>query len=143
MNGAKTGFMVERNTFGATAPPPDQQEVVRDCVNGKENTPPTGGAGAERDTFMNLDPSTNSKPMTRKVYALGKLLENDCPENDCRIYLNIFRMAKSLDTALDGFNASSYPAQVLRRDLRQQLGELRRMYRENHAVQQYKEGMKK
>nr|WP_325235749.1 hypothetical protein [uncultured Oscillibacter sp.] len=126
----------ERNRLGLL-------KEVSDYVNGKENTPPTGGVGAERDTFTNLDPSTNSKLMTRKVYALGKLLENDCPENDCRIYLNIFRMAKSLDTALDGFNASSYPAQVLRSDLRQHLRELRRMYHENHAVQQYKEGMKK
>ena len=143
VDGHDERFLVERDTFGAMAPSPDQQEVVRDCVNGKENTPPTEGLRAERDTFMNLDPSTKSKPMTRKVYALGKLLENDCPENDCRIYLNIFRMAKSLDTALDGFNASSYPAQVLRSDLRQHLRELRRMYHENHVVQQYKEGMKK
>lgn len=103
------------------------------------NAAPSGKS--PRDTFMNLDPSTSSSPLTRKAYALGKLLENNCPENDCCVYLNIFRMAKSLDTTLDGLDASGYPAQVLRRDLRQQLRELWRMYRENHAVQQFKKGV--
>lgn len=200
IDGHDERFLVERDTFGATAPPPDQQEEalayicdevckyreghtqeeldgicakckvdrwagapptltseevknlrglfrmmreIGEYVNGGENTPPTGGSGAERDTFRNLDPSTNSSPVTRRVYALGKLLENDCPENDCCVYLNIFRMAKSLDTSLDGLDASGYPAQVLRRDLRQQLRELQQMYCENHAIQQYKEGMQK
>jgi len=193
-------FLVERDAFGAAAPPPGQQEEalayicdevckyregrpqeeldaicarckvdrwagapptltprevqelrnfkrllkeVSDYVNGKDDVPPPGEPRVERDTFANLDPSTNRSPLTRRAYALGESLENDCPENDCCVYLNIFRMAKSLDTALDGLDASGYPAQVLRRDLRQQLRELQRMYHENHAVQQYKEGMQK
>ena len=195
IDGHDERFMVERNTFGATAPPPDQQEEalayicdkvckyreghtqeeldaicakckvdrwagappamtpqevrnlqgmlkeVDNYVNGKDSASPPGEPGAERDTFRNLDPSMNSGPIMRKAYALGKLLEDDCPENDCRVYLNIFRMAKSLDDALDGLDASGYPAQVLRRDLRQQNRELRRMYYENCAVRQFKEEM--
>lgn len=116
---------------------------MEDYVNGEDSTPPPGEPGAERNTFVNLDPSTKESPATRRVYSLGKLLESDCPENDCCIYLNIFRMAKSLDATLDGLDASGYPAQVLRHDLRQQLRELQRMYLENYAVQQFKEGMQK
>ena len=200
IDGHDERFLVERDTFGATAPPPDQQEEalayicdevckyreghtqeeldaicakckvdrwagapptltpqevhelhhlrgllkeVSDYINGGDDAPPPGEPGVERNTFTNLDPSTNRSPLTRRAYALGESLENDCPENDCCVYLNIFRMAKSLDTALDGLDASGYPAQVLRRDLRQQLRELQRMYYENYAVQQYKEGMQK
>ena len=98
-------------------------------------------AAEERTTFKNLEPDAKNGIMTRKVYNLGQLLEAECPADDCRVYLNIFRMAKSLDDALNGFDASSYPAQVLRRDLRQQLAELRHMYLENYAVQKFKQGL--
>lgn len=94
----------------------------------------------EKSTFENLSPETKGSIMAENIYALGELLEDDCPDNDCRIYLNIFRMAKSVDALLDELDASGYPAQVLQRDLRRGLSELKWMYLENYAVKQYKEG---
>ena len=96
----------------------------------------------EKSTFENLGPETKDSIMTENIYALGELLEDDCPDNDCRIYLNIFRMAKEVDELLDELDPSSHPARVLQRDLRRGLSELKRMYLENYAVQQYKEGVK-
>ena len=49
-------------------------------------------------------------------------------------------MARELDEALD--TADGYPALVLRGALRKEFQELRRMYLDNYAVQQFKEGMK-
>ena len=77
--------------------------------------------------------------MTRKVYALGLALAEERPENDCKVYLNIFNMARELDKALDG--ATGYPATVLRGALHDRLRELAEMYTSNYAVQQFKEGM--
>lgn len=96
----------------------------------------------EKSIFENLGPETKDSIMTENIYALGELLEDDCPDNDCRIYLNIFRMAKSVDELLDELDPSGHPAQVLRRDLRRGFSELKRMYLENYAVKQYKEGVK-
>lgn len=95
-----------------------------------------------KSTFENLGPETRDSIMTENIYALGELLEDDCPDNDCRIYLNIFRMAKEVDTLLDELDPSGHPAHVLQRDLRRGLSELKRMYLENYAVKQYKEGVK-
>lgn len=93
-----------------------------------------------KSTFENLGPETRDSIMTENIYALGELLEDDCLDNDCRIYLNIFRMAKEVDTLLDELDPSGHPAHVLQRDLRRGLSELKRMYLENYAVKQYKEG---
>ena len=51
-------------------------------------------------------------------------------------------MAKEVDAVLDELNASSHPAQVLRRDLRRGLSELERMYRTNYAIRHYRKGAK-
>lgn len=71
------------------------------------------------------------------VYTLGLALLEDCPGNDCRVYLNIFNMARELDGALD--TAQDYVADTLRRELFKLYRELREMYVENYAVQKYKE----
>ena len=78
---------------------------------------------------------------TRKVYTLGLALAEECPDNDCRVYLNIFNMARELDDVLDEVKPNSAPALVLRSALVQRAGELWQMYAENYAVQQFKEGM--
>lgn len=97
----------------------------------------------ERETFENLEAPLKNASTTRKVYALGELLKDNCPDNDCRVYLNIFRMAKETDAVLDELDASSHPAKVLQRDLWRRFSELRRMYLENYAIQQFREGVKK
>lgn len=70
------------------------------------------------------------------VWRLGEVLEEECPDNDCRLYLNIFRMAKELDTQLDGL--TGYTADVVRGELNKRYFELVHMYIGNYAVRQYR-----
>ena len=114
---------------------------VDNYVNGRGSTLSPGEPGAERDTFIHAHPDIQRDRMTRKVYALGLALAEERPENDCKVYLNIFNMARELDKALDG--ATGYPATMLRGALHDRLRELAEMYTSNYAVQQFKEGMQK
>ena len=94
----------------------------------------------EQMTFRNLgNPSGDLS--VRKIYSLGAALGEDCPGNDCIIYRNIFQAAQELDEALDHVKPNSAPALALRSALRERVGELREMYFENFAIQQFKEGM--
>ena len=96
-----------------------------------------------RSTFKGLPEDITAEPFAleaaRRVYALGLVLSEDCPDNDCRVYLNTFNMARELDAALD--TARGYAAEVLRQKLARLFKELREMYVHNHAVKEYKEGM--
>lgn len=96
-----------------------------------------------RETFENAPSGVRSDYNTKKVYALGLALAKECPENDCKVYLNIFNMARELDAALGMMEGSTAPALALRSALTDRLGELWEMYSKNYAVQQYKEGMQK
>ena len=196
IDGHDERFMVDRDTFGATAPPPDQREEalayicdevckyregrtqdeldaicakckvdrwagdsptltprevrelrhlrgllkeVSDHVNGEDGAPPPGEPEAERGTFTHACPNIQRDRVTQKIYTLGLTLAEECPENDCNVYLNIFIMARELDKALDG--VTGYPATVLRRALDDRIRELREMYFSNYAVQQFREGV--
>ena len=50
-------------------------------------------------------------------------------------------MARELDSALDEVRPNSAPFLALRSALMERAGELWKMYAENYAVQQFKEGM--
>ena len=91
-----------------------------------------------QDTFRHLDPALRGAPPVRAAYRLGLALERDCPDNDCRVYRNIFRTARELDTALDGLDEDGTPALYLRKALRERVSELKEMYTENHAVRKYR-----
>lgn len=69
------------------------------------------------------------------VYRLGLRLEADCPDNDCRIFLNIFKGAREIDEALG--KAAGAPQRVLLQELKKEFRELQRMYLFNHAVRKY------
>ena len=94
-----------------------------------------------RETFENLPSGMRNDRNTRKVYSLGLALAEECPGNDCRVYLNIFNMARELDAMLDEVETNSTPFLVLRSALMERARELGAMYLENYAVQQFKEGM--
>lgn len=173
IDGHDERFLVEWDTFGATAPPPDQQEEAMAyicdevckyregrtqeeldaiCAKCKVDrragapptlTPPGGVEEVKRDTFIHARPDIQRDRMTRKAYALGLALAKECPENDCKVYLNIFNMARELDAALGMMEGNTAPALALRSALMDRLGELWEMYSKNYAVQQYKEGMQK
>lgn len=105
--------------------------AIEDAVKARPYT-------ADREQFENVDPQLKNA-LSRKLYSLGLVLAGDCPDNDCRVYLNTFNMARELDTALD--DAQGYAANTLRRELHKLYRELREMYVGNYAVQKYKEGM--
>lgn len=112
-------------------------EAIQKALNAaRDSNPP-------RETFQNAPSGVRNDYNTKKVYALGLALAEECPDNDCRVYLNIFNMARELDAALDVFSENTAPALALRSALTERLGDLWEMYSKNHAVQQYKEGMKK
>lgn len=95
-----------------------------------------------RTGFDNLPENIGYSLQTKRIYALGLVLAEECPDNDCKVYLNIFNMARSLDDAIDKMDdPNSYPAIVLRQDLHKQLRELGEMYFENYAIQKFREGM--
>lgn len=96
----------------------------------------------ERQTFEHLPnrPGAVKPEGARKVYALGMLLEADCPENDCRVFLNVFRMARAADEALDVLDG--HAAWVMEQELRHDLSTLWSMYLENYAIHKYRESLK-
>lgn len=96
----------------------------------------------ERTTFEHLHPELKRHRETAQVYALGLALAEDCPDNDCRLYLNIFNTARELDAALDDLDVDGAPALALRKALRERVGELAEMYRDNYAIQKYREEAK-
>ena len=69
------------------------------------------------------------------VYRLGLRLEADCPDNDCRIFLNIFKGAREIDEALG--KVAGAPQRVLLRELKKEFREPQKMYLFNHAVLKY------
>lgn len=112
---------------------------------GKPGPSPAQGEAPKpklRTGFDHLPENIGYSLQTKKLYALGLVLAEECPDNDCKVFLNIFNMARSLDDAIDEMDdPNSYPAIVLRQDLHKKLRELGEMYFENYAVQQFKEGM--
>ena len=64
-----------------------------------------------------------------------------CPYNDYMVYMNIYNLARELDEVLYEMRPSSTPFVTLRSALMERAGELWKMYAENYAVQQFKEGM--
>lgn len=115
---------------------------VDDYVNGEGSAPSTGKPEPPTlETFKNIYLGVKNDPNVKKVYALGLMLAQECPDNDCRLYLNVFNMAREIDDALDVVGENTAPALVLRRELMEKAGELWQMYEKTPAVQQYKEGI--
>lgn len=91
---------------------------------------------ATRDTFASAVPDIRNKKWVKQLYALGLMLDQECPDNDCVVYKNTFNMARELDGAIE--IVSGYPATVLERRLHEKIGELRGMWMENPAILAYR-----
>lgn len=107
--------------------------AIAEAVKGRPEPP-------GRETFANIPAASSGHKQAKRVYALGLALAEKCPDNDCKLYLNTFNMARELDAALDEING--YPAEVMRRELDKHFQKLGRMYYENRAIQYFKEEMK-
>ena len=86
------------------------------------------------DTFRHLTKSDHS--IVKRVFALGLAMEQDCPVNDCKIFLELFLMCRALDEQIGRLD--SYPRAAMERQLRRQYSELEGYYLTNYAVQDFR-----
>lgn len=94
--------------------------------------------GGVKEGFRHLPPGMADNPFVKPIYKLGQRLEADCPDNDCVIYRNVFRMALELEDAMDGMDPDSHPARTLRKELMKLVSDLRELYSKNFAVRRYR-----
>jgi len=94
-----------------------------------------GNCLKEARYFRNL-PETTRGAYAIEVYDLGMKFETDCPDNDCRIYRNVFRMCRELDEQV--VLLSGCPRKVIESELKKNYYELEGMYLMNYAVKQYR-----
>lgn len=69
--------------------------------------------------------------MYRYVIEIGERLRNECPDNDCRIYLNIYDMDRDVVEDLDCCLLSEHSRQILEREHRRLFGEATREEKHN------------
>ena len=89
----------------------------------------------EAQSFRHL-PAEKFGSYATRVYDLGLQFEKDCPNNDCRLYRNTFRMCREADeqiSLLHGWARTVLEGEVTRRYI-----ELEGMYLMNYAVKQYR-----
>lgn len=111
---------------------------IVDSADERFQATPLPSVSEAPDSFRHLPPRIKSHALTRALYQLGQKMEAECPDNDCIVYRNTFRMARELDGAIDGMDPDSYPALTLRSELRKLLADLQEMYSENYAVRKYR-----
>lgn len=73
---------------------------------------------------------------TQEIYALGVRLLGECPENDCGIFRNVFKMAVNIDEQLG--KLTGYAREVMEAEFGRKLRELEKMYLFNYAVKEYR-----
>lgn len=111
---------------------------IVDSADERFQVPPPPPVSEPLEGFRHLPPGMKRHAFTWALYQLGQKMEAECPDNDCIVYRNTFRMARELDTAMDEMAPDSYPALTLRRELRKLLTDLQEMYSENYAVCKYR-----
>lgn len=72
-----------------------------------------------------------------ELHQLGTALLGECPENDCTIYRNVFRMAVDVDGQMG--KLTGHARETMQREYDRLLRELNRLYTMNHAVKKYRE----
>ena len=72
-----------------------------------------------------------------ELHQLGTALLGECPENDCTIYRNVFRMAVDVDGQMG--KLTGHARETMQREYERLLRELNRLYTMNHAVKKYRE----
>lgn len=78
---------------------------------------------------------------TTGLFTLGMKLLEDCPENDCIIYRNIFKTCLELDEQID--RVTGRAREVLNSELRREVYKLWEMFLENYAVGEYRKARKR
>lgn len=116
-----------------------QEELDAVCakceVNRLAAAPTLAPLSEPREAFQHIG---NGGGIAREAYALGLKLAEDCPMNDCHLYLNIFNMCRELDEQID--RVDGWPRKLLEMELKRKYLELKKMFMLNHAVREYKRG---
>lgn len=116
-----------------------QEELDAVCakceVNRLAATPTLEPPHKPRDAFQHIG---NGGSITLEIYALGLKLAEDCPMNDCHLYLNIFNMCRELDDQID--RVKGWPRELLEMELKRKHRELEKMFMLNYAIKEYKYG---
>lgn len=96
----------------------------------------TKGGG---ELFNGFQHETERIPAHRleELHQLGTALLGECPENDCTIYRNVFRMAVDVDGQMG--KLTGHARKTMQREYDRLLRELNRLYTMNHAVKKYRE----
>ena len=76
--------------------------------------------------------------MTALVEKLGEALRKNCPDNDCRIFLNQYNKLMKIQEDLRGCLLSEYSVRILNTECRHIATELQTMTYSNYAVNAYK-----
>ena len=75
-------------------------------------------------------------------FAIGEALKQDCPDNDCRLFLNIYNSATEAAAAYNEIEASGKYSEMtlllLRKGIREQISTLHDMNCNNFAIKEYK-----
>lgn len=75
--------------------------------------------------------------MYRYANEIGERLRNECPDNDCRIYLNVYNMDRGVVEDLDGCLLSKHGRYILEQEHRRLQRELEKLALTNYAVREY------
>lgn len=76
--------------------------------------------------------------MTEYMKKLAKSLEENCPDNDCRIYLNLYRLYQEYVQDLENSTLGINTQHVIRREINRVDSELCDMYISNCAIRKYR-----
>jgi len=76
--------------------------------------------------------------MRKHLKDLGRALQVECPDNDCRIFLNEFKMLQGIEDDLSGCLLSEWGRKVLQMERQHLEHELDRMFYTNYAIRQYR-----
>jgi len=90
-------------------------------------------AAAEIQTFRHPPQWHVLEP--EQLFTLGMLLLDNCPDDDCIIFRNIFKMCREMDNQLDGLTGQDL--QKLKSRFYREYESLEHMYRTNFAVRRY------
>jgi hypothetical protein len=91
------------------------------------------------ELFNGFQHETERIPAHRleELHQLGTALLGECPENDCTIYRNVFRMAVDVDGQMG--KLTGHARETMQREYERLLRELNHLYTMNHAVKKYRE----
>ena len=78
--------------------------------------------------------------MRKHIKDLGMKLKIDCPDNDCRLFLNVFEMLEGVESDLTGCLLSEWGRKVLQMERRKLESELDQMFYMNYAIRNYRNG---